>query len=993
MRPYKTFLILLVLMVLLYAPSFFLDGPLQLAPGISVEWPETYKEFYPDNNTTDSTFSAAAAVLSSTDTPVADTIDISREKNYFDFTGKTGRSWLIDSLSNDSGQVRIMYYGDSQLEGDRITNRLRERIREIIPGSGPGLLSPTPLVNYTRSVHIKNSGNWHKLDYLSYAEGDINHRQLGPMMTVSRFESADDEGKEAGAWFSAEPSRFADSLSSVYENIRIFYGKPDKKLVIEIIDDKGIVARDTLMPGSGEAEYIKELNSAAYVKVIFRGSTSPDIYGFSLESSKGAIVDNLPNRGSAGLEFTMVQPDNLKALYDKLDPDLIVLHYGLNVVLNISNDYDYYEDGLYRQLVRLKFVCPETPVLVIGITDMAHRDEGRIVSYKNIPLIRDAQKNAAERAGVLFWDSYEAMGGSGSIVKWSNKIPALAAKDFTHLTYSGGAALADLLMEDIVKDRNERVVDKQVKVADTLTESYSPGSDEGIKQIARGNIFSRIVDDALSYEQGKPLLFTGPAFWVLLLAGLIIYSLLFQKPVLRNTWLFLFSLFFYYKSGGIFFILLIVSTLCDYIAGLIIYASNRKGIRRLFVVLSLVVNLGMLSYFKYTGFFTGIINDVFNTSFPVIDWAAALSNFYLGTGFNVENIILPVGISFFTFQTISYTLDVYRGKTAPVRNILDFGFYVSFFPQLVAGPIVRASEFVPQLYAPFRLSKREWSHALFLIVSGLIKKIIISDLISINFVDRVFETPLLYSGLENLLAVYGYGLQIYCDFSGYTDIAIGVALMLGYRLPLNFNSPYKANNISNFWRRWHISLSRWLKDYLYISLGGNRKGRLRTNINLIITMLLGGLWHGAAWRFVIWGGLHGAGLVLHKIWSEIFPRKRSPGRFKRFISVLLTFNFVSFCWIFFRARDMEYAGMMIRQIFTSFNAGNLLDVFTAYSQVIIIIVCGYIIHFLPVRVKESYRGLFIKMPLLLKLILIYLLALVMYNVQSADIQPFIYFRF
>ncbi|HKL67309.1 MAG TPA: hypothetical protein VJ877_05405, partial [Bacteroidales bacterium] len=330
MRPYKTFLILLVLMVLLYAPSFFFDGPLQLAPGISVEWPETYKEFYPDNNTIDSTSSSDAAVLSSTDTAVTDTVDISGKENYFDFTGKAGRSWLIDSLSTDSGQVRIMYYGDSQLEGDRITDRLRQRIREIVPGSGPGLLSPTPLVNYTRSVHIKNSGNWHKLDYLSYAEGDINHRQLGPLMTVSRFKSANDQGEEAGAWFSAEPSRFADSLSSVYDNIRIFYGKPEKKLVIEIIDDTGVVARDTLMPGSGEAEYVKELNSATYVKVVFRGSSSPDIYGFSLESSKGAIVDNLPNRGSAGLEFTMVQPDNLKALYEKLDPDLIVLHYGLN---------------------------------------------------------------------------------------------------------------------------------------------------------------------------------------------------------------------------------------------------------------------------------------------------------------------------------------------------------------------------------------------------------------------------------------------------------------------------------------------------------------------------------------------------------------------------------------------------------------------------------------------------------------------------------------
>ncbi|MFO7851591.1 MAG: MBOAT family O-acyltransferase [Bacteroidota bacterium] len=496
-----------------------------------------------------------------------------------------------------------------------------------------------------------------------------------------------------------------------------------------------------------------------------------------------------------------------------------------------------------------------------------------------------------------------------------------------------------------------------------------------------------------SYDPERPLLFTGSSFWIFLFVTILFYSLIFKKPLLRNTYLFFFSLFFYYKSGGVFFFLLIISTLTDYIAGLAIYGARRKAVKRLFVLLSLLVNLGMLSYFKYTGFFTGIVNDIFNTNLPVIDWFAAISNFYFGTGFNIDIIVLPVGISFFTFQTISYTMDVYRGKTKPVKNILDFGFYVSFFPQLVAGPIVRASEFVPQLYAPFRLSGREWGHALFLIVGGLIKKIIISDLIAVNFVDRVFDTPLLYSGLENLVSVYGYGLQIYCDFSGYTDIAIGIALMLGYRLPVNFNSPYKAYNITDFWHRWHISLSRWLKDYLYISMGGNRRGRFRTYVNLMITMLLGGLWHGAAWRFVIWGGLHGLGLVINKLWMKIFPRQREPGRLKRFISVFITFNFVSFCWIFFRAVDMDHVYLMLRQMFTAFSPGDLAPVFTTYSQVLIIIVCGYILHFLPVKIKESYRGLFIRLPLVIKIILVYLVAMVLFNVQSADIQPFIYFKF
>ncbi|MBN1387802.1 MAG: MBOAT family protein [Bacteroidales bacterium] len=585
------------------------------------------------------------------------------------------------------------------------------------------------------------------------------------------------------------------------------------------------------------------------------------------------------------------------------------------------------------------------------------------------------------------------MGGKNSIIEWSRHEPALAARDYTHLTYDGGAALADLFLQDISRKQAPEQQEEYIPEKDTLIVAIDSVHKEILQKGKLRLNTDKIIQELKSYEQERPLLFTGPSFWAFLFVTLFLYSLIFKKPLLRNTYLFLFSLFFYYKSGGVFFFLLIISTLTDYIAGLLIYAARRKMVRRLFVFFSLLVNLGMLSYFKYTGFFTGIVNDIFNTELPVIDWIASISNFYLGTSFNIDIIVLPVGISFFTFQTISYTMDVYRGKTKPVKNILDFGFYVSFFPQLVAGPIVRASEFVPQLYAPFKLSKREWGHALFLILGGLIKKIIISDFISVNFVDRVFVTPLMYSGLENLLAVYGYGLQIYCDFSGYTDIAIGIALMLGYRLPVNFNSPYKANNITDFWRRWHISLSRWLKDYLYISIGGNRKGRFRTYVNLMITMLLGGLWHGAAWRFVIWGGLHGIGLVVNKLWMKVFPRRSNPGRIKRLISVFITFNFVSFCWIFFRAFDMENVLLMLRQIFTDFSPGNLLAVVTAYGQVLIIIICGYILHFLPVTVKESYRGMFIKMPLIVKIILVYLIALVLYNVQSTDIQPFIYFRF
>lgn len=328
-----------------------------------------------------------------------------------------------------------------------------------------------------------------------------------------------------------------------------------------------------------------------------------------------------------------------------------------------------------------------------------------------------------------------------------------------------------------------------------------------------------------------------------------------------------------------------------------------------------------------------------------------------------------------------------------MRNFLDFGFYVSFFPQLVAGPIVRASEFIPQLYTKFHLGKREFSHALFLISKGLIKKIIISDFIAVNFIDRVFDTPAFYSGFENLMAVYGYGLQIYCDFSGYTDIAIGLALILGFRLPVNFNSPYKASSIDDFWKRWHISLSRWLKDYLYIPLGGNRKGKIRTNINLIITMLLGGLWHGASFKFIIWGALYGIGLVISRIWRSVIGEKVFSGRFSKIIAVFITFHFVTFCWIFFRAADLDNVSIMIKQIFENFSPGSYNTVLPAYGSVFLLIIAGYLIHLLPEVIKEVYRGYFIRIPLIGQMIVLLVVGVLLFQMKTTDVQPFIYFRF
>ena len=484
----------------------------------------------------------------------------------------------------------------------------------------------------------------------------------------------------------------------------------------------------------------------------------------------------------------------------------------------------------------------------------------------------------------------------------------------------------------------------------------------------------------LIYDPKEPLLFSSGLFIFLFTGFMYIYFLVYKHHRAKTIFVTLFSLYFYYKSSGTYFLLLILSAIVDFSLANAIFKAESERKRKLILILSLVLNIGMLAYFKYTNFFYSIICDLTAQSFSPL------------------SIFLPIGISFFTFQSLSYTIDIYRGTLKPVKNFLDYAFFVTFFPQLVAGPIVRAADFIPQIFKPLKVTDAMIGRGVFLIASGVIKKVVIADFISANFVDRIFEHPTLYTGLENLFGVYGYALQIYCDFSGYSDMAIGIALLMGFHFKINFDSPYQSKNITEFWKRWHISLSTWLKDYLYISLGGNRKGRIRTYINLFITMLLGGLWHGAGFRFVLWGVMHGIALAIHKLYFEVFPAKtadRSPVR--RFLittlSVFVTFHFVSFCWIFFRADNMETATQMIRQIVFHFNPQVFFEFITGYKSVLLMMLIGYALHFIPKSVELKTENIVTNLPLLLKVAFMILVILLVVQFKSSEIQPFIYFQF
>lgn len=475
------------------------------------------------------------------------------------------------------------------------------------------------------------------------------------------------------------------------------------------------------------------------------------------------------------------------------------------------------------------------------------------------------------------------------------------------------------------------------------------------------------LKDVLTYHQDAPLIFSSGLFIFLFLGFTFIYMLLQKRDTARMLFVIAFSYYFYYKSSGFYFFLLGVVTVVDYILAFAMERSEGKIKRKLLVTVSVVANLGLLVYFKYTNFFFNTIYDIF----------------------------LPVGISFFTFQSLSYTIDVYRRNIHALKNPLDYAFYVSFFPQLVAGPIVRAKDFIPQIRQPLFVSQAMFGQGVFFIISGLFKKAVISDYISVNFVERIFDNPGLYSGIENLLGIYGYALQIYCDFSGYSDMAIGIALLLGFHFPINFNSPYKSFSVTDFWHRWHISLSTWLRDYLYISLGGNRKGRFRTYLNLIITMLLGGLWHGASWNFIVWGGLHGVALAVNKFYRTVTSKARDwePHGFRKLIGVIITFHFVCFAWIFFRNSTFEASMTMINQVFRNFTPQLFPQLVEGYWKVFILMGIGFLLHFSPDKWQDACSRGVTKLPLLGKAVLLVALIYVVVQMKSTEIQPFIYFQF
>ncbi|MCQ2250221.1 MAG: hypothetical protein MJZ66_03830 [Bacteroidales bacterium] len=581
----------------------------------------------------------------------------------------------------------------------------------------------------------------------------------------------------------------------------------------------------------------------------------------------------------------------------------------------------------------------------------------------------------------------------------------------------------------------------------------------------------------LMYNPEEPLIFSSGKFLLLFIIFYAIYNTIVNKNrKLVAAYVVAFSLFFYYKSSGEYLILLILTTLLDYLIGNKIHQnSENKRAQKAWLVLGIVPSLLTLAYFKYTNFIILNIDQI------------------TGSNFAFQEIFLPVGISFYTFQSISYMIDIYWKRVSPAQNILDFAFYLTFFPQLVAGPIVKANLFLPQLQKENTVDKTMAHTGLWLIIIGLFKKAVIADYIA-QYNDLIFQAPQTYNGLENLMAVLGYALQIFCDFSGYSDMAIGIGKVMGFDLGINFRSPYKSLTVTEFWKRWHISLSSWLQEYLYIPLGGNRESSLfsvisvplmltltsailcpagwitlaiaitgvmgvlayrnghqilmvatlatgtvisvlsfsysitvsmavaavviiwvlcvafpqisrsvKTNLNLLLTMLIGGLWHGAAWKFVLWGGAHGVALGIDKAVRKVLPENG----FTKFLTWICTFCLVVVLWMFFRAQDItvdtengienlaafDVPFVMLGKIFNDFDITFFQHFWDARMLWTVLVAFGFACHAVPEAWAQKIQNWFVDCHIIIKIVVLILVMQMVVQLQSETVQPFIYFQF
>ncbi len=684
-----------------------------------------------------------------------------------------------------------------------------------------------------------------------------------------------------------------------------------------------------------------------------------------LETERGVSYSTFVQKGKHMAWMTAITPPAFDCGYKATHPDLLIFQFGINEGASIDwkafgYSHDYYRKQMTEFFTRIKAALPDVDILLIGPYERLKKVGETWVTYKSHDDVRLMQREIAQKMGFAFFDSYAFLGGEGHQRRMIKE--GTATGDYAHLNDKGSAILGNEVYRQIYEGftgKKTAVPGGQVNIAETDAHGGAGSTADRMSSLP--------ATDAPS-----PILFNSLAFVYFFIIVFAVAALLNRVPFGRLVFLTLASWYFYASWRWWALGLMLFSTGIDYWAAVKIdEAGDNRRRAKIWLLVSLVSNLGLLFFFKYYDFFAELLN-------PFL----AKGNFFQ---IPILKLVLPVGISFYTFQSLSYTIDVYRKHMPAEKSFWRFAFFVAFFPQLVAGPIVRATEFLPNLLKSIRHflpGKDDFGSAVYLFAKGLLKKTL-ADWISVNYADRVFSDPGMFTSVETLVGVYAFGIQIYLDFSSYTDMAIAAARVMGFNLTLNFNRPYVAATITEFWRRWHISLSTWLRDYLYISLGGNRR---RLYFNLFLTMLLGGLWHGAGINFALWGIFHGVVLILER--ATGYSKRADASRFWKPFSIFVTFHLVMFAWILFRCHDFAtFLAVWDSLRSLSFSAPNLdWKIITAISV-------PYLWQLMAEKFHFLFHFIFSNLPAPVQAFAVYLVCLGVYQIFTAEAKAFIYFQF
>lgn len=547
---------------------------------------------------------------------------------------------------------------------------------------------------------------------------------------------------------------------------------------------------------------------------------------------------------------------------------------------------------------------------------------------------------------------------------------------------------------------------------------------------------------SLDYKNINPITFTELDFWLFFMALMFLFSFLHQKTAVRSLFIAVVSLFFYFKTSGLFVLLLLGSIFWNYGFGNAIHRAQTEKKRKTMLVLGISLNVLLLVYFKYGLFFTESFNAMFQTDFKIFNQFAQIGNGIFGANSFEVKLFAAGGVSFFTFQSITYLTDIFRRQVEPAGKLVHYAFYASFFPSVILGPITRAKDFLPQINQPYHLEKEDFSQAVIQIVKGLIKKLVLADYIAVHFIDKVLDAPEAYPGFVGIIAMWAYSLYIYGDFSGYSDLATGIARLMGFKVAKNFDSPYKATSVADFWRRWHRSLGAFFREYLYIPLGGNKTGGIGSyiligvillflifitqwydllyiyagvcllyalflyiipnfknyvhrDLNLLITMVIGGLWHGPSQNYVIWGTMNGVALVIYNYWKKVSPYESSQVWLVRFWKIFLTFNFITFTRIWFRLQADEEPLAFLDHIANNFqfSTETFGKMFYSFLPVMIIIICGFLVHWLPERIKEKGEQFFIRQHVAVQAMMVTVIVILVYQAVSDVSKAFVYLQY